>query len=382
VSDFSGPDLAFTGDAGGGGGGGGFELFGGGGGGGGDEALDPDRVQEFIQSSVAPDTWENEGVAMNMRQGGTLFVSQTSDIHGEIGKLLTNLRNMHTLEVNVRIRMLDVRKSFMEEIGVEWNDVANDLLNSQTRWGANDVKREWAYGSLTSNEMPANASNAGFADTFGSGLRYEWLYNNNGVLNRPSVNGILEAIEQESDSEVVNAPELTCFNGQRANALFIRQYAYISDYAVAGENNYDPEISVLNYGDIIDIKPLVSADRKYVTLEVRPTSVTLDDVFVERITTVRQVNGVVFNSVYPLELPNVEVKALRTTCILPDKGSLLLGGYVKGLRQRTHSGIPVLSHIPFLGRLFSKNGIYDETRHLFFLVTVEIIDLSERSALQ
>ncbi|MFW5724431.1 MAG: hypothetical protein ACOCWF_07710 [Halochromatium sp.] len=139
---------------------------------------------------------------------------------------------------------------------------------------------------------------------------------------------------------------------------------------------------MLNYGDIIDVRPLVSADRKYVTLEVRPTSVLLKDVFVERVTTVRQVNDVVFNSVYPVELPNIEVRSLRTTCMLPDKGSLLLGGYVRGLRQRTHSGIPVLSHIPFLGRLFGKNGIYDENRHLFFLVSVEILDLGEREAMQ
>ena len=84
----------------------------------------------------------------------------------------------------------------------------------------------------------------------------------------------------------------------------------------------------------------------------------------------------------PIELPNIEVKQMRSTVILPDKGSMLLGGYVQGLRQRTHSGIPFLSHIPFLGRLFSKNGIYDENRRLYFLLTAEIIDLGEREAAQ
>ena len=83
----------------------------------------------------------------------------------------------------------------------------------------------------------------------------------------------------------------------------------------------------------------------------------------------------------PIELPNVEVRQMRSTVILPDKGHMLLGGYLAGLRQRTHSGIPFLSHIPFLGRLFSKNGIYDENRRLYFLLTAEIIDLGEREAL-
>ena len=208
------------------------------------------------------------------------------------------------------------------------------------------------------------------------------MYNIGGVLNRPQLNMTLTALEQEADSQILNAPEITCFNGQRANAQFIRQYAYISDYDTAGNGNFDPVIDVINYGDIIDIRPLVSADRKYVTLEVRPTSVLLQDVFVENITTFADVQGAVIPVTYPLELPNLEVRTLRTSVQLPDKGSLMLGGYVRGLRQRTHAGVPFLSHIPFLGRLFSQNGIYDESRHLFFLITVEIIDLAEREAQQ
>ena len=213
-------------------------------------------------------------------------------------------------------------------------------------------------------------------------MNYIWTNNAATLFDLRTINAVLEAVEQESDTQVVNAPELTCFNGQRANATFIRQFAYISDYDVGGEDNFDPVIDVINFGDIIDIKPLVSADHKYITLEVRPSSVLLEDVFVETITSVRNTNGIVFISDFPLELPNVEVRTMRSTVTLPDKGSLMLGGYVEGLRQRVHSGIPFLSHIPFLGRLFSKNGIYDENRHLMFLIQGEIVDMAEREELE
>ncbi len=85
---------------------------------------------------------------------------------------------------------------------------------------------------------------------------------------------------------------------------------------------------------------------------------------------------------YPIELPIVQVDELRTSVMIPDKGTLLLGGYSSSLRQRTHSGIPFLSHIPFLGRLFSQNGVYDENRRIFFLLNAEILDLGEKEALQ
>lgn len=381
VEDFPGPELAFS--AIGGGGGGGFDIFGDvGGGGGGGEEFTIDDIQDFIMNSVSPDSWDRDGVAIDSRTTGTLFVSQTPEIHRQIDDLLGNLRNQRALQVNVQIRLLDMTKSFREEIGIEWNDFVGDLLNGPDSEGFLDGGSEWSLGASTQNELPGNQSQTGFSNNFGAGLRAEYMYNIGGILNQPQLNVVLTAVEAEADGQILNAPEITCFNGQRANAQFIRQFAYISDYDVAGGGNYDPVIEVLNYGDIIDVRPLVSADRKYVTLEVRPTSVLLQDVFVELITTVAVVNNVAGVVSYPLELPNLEVRTMRSTVQLPDKGSLMMGGFVRGLRQRTHAGVPFLSHIPFFGRLFSQNGIYDENRHLMFLVTVEIIDLAEREAQQ
>jgi len=391
VTNFPGPDLAYNAAS---GGTGGFDLFGGGGGGGfgggfgGDDeegSISPDELQEMIQTNVQPESWET-GVITYRDGSKTLFVTQTPEVHEEVEALLRHLRNQASLEVNVRIRVLDVLKSFIEEIGVEWNDVRpQDVLSNRLgSFGYFDVNREWSFEGSTRNVLPPNQYTNGFADNFGKGLRFNFISSNNAstLFDLRTVNAVLEAMESESDTQVLAAPELTCFDGQRANATFIDQYAYISDYDVGGEDNYDPVIDVINFGDIIDIKPLVSADRKYITLEVRPSSVLLNDVFVETIETTRETNDILIFSDFPIEMPNVEVRTMRSTVTLPDKGSLMLGGYVAGLRQRTHSGIPFLSHIPFLGRLFSKEGIYDENRHLFFLISAEIVDLQEYEAQQ
>ena len=85
---------------------------------GGDEGIDPEEIADFIQESVAVDSWEEDGVGITARSGGTLFVSQTSEIHELIGELLENLRNQQSLQVHLQIRLLDVNKGFFEEIGV------------------------------------------------------------------------------------------------------------------------------------------------------------------------------------------------------------------------------------------------------------------------
>jgi type II secretory pathway component GspD/PulD (secretin) len=81
---------------------------------------------------------------------------------------------------------------------------------------------------------------------------------------------------------------------------------------------------------------------------------------------------------FTLELPKLEVNALKSTVMLPDKGTLLIGGFTSARQERTHSGVPFLSHIPFLGRLFSKNGTYDQNRRAFFLLSAEVFDQNER----
>ena len=116
VIDFEGPELAFNALGGGdGGGGGGFNLFADAGGGGDGESLTVDMVQELIETAIEPDSW-NLPELPSMSKQGTLFINQTPEIHDLVAQLLANLRSQASLQVNTRIRVLDLRKAFIEEI--------------------------------------------------------------------------------------------------------------------------------------------------------------------------------------------------------------------------------------------------------------------------
>src|SRR5262249_18582098 len=123
---------------------------------------------------------------------------------------------------------------------------------------------------------------AGANGTYTQGLQLEGSYNINSFVNTEQLNVIFSAVEEENDARVIQHPEVTCFNGQRAHCTFMNQYAYIADYDIVA-GNLDPKILVLNFGDILDVRPVVSSDRKYVTIEIRPSSVLLQGVFVDLI---------------------------------------------------------------------------------------------------
>jgi type II secretory pathway component GspD/PulD (secretin) len=420
VKDFPGRELAYNAGAGGAGGAGGFNLFKGAGAGAAaaeEKATDPAALVDFIQKNVAPGQWEKEGVGIEQRGGSTLFVSQSPEVHSLIEQLLSNLRNQQALQVHVSVQVLDVKKNFFEEIGVEYTDqngaagqpsVAQSQLTYpqlitgapgkpipaagvgiQAGGAANDgyvrLNDTLAYNGSITQVMPANSS-ASAGVNAPRGLEIDGSLHPFSFLGKDQINAIFSAFEQETDAQILEHPAITCFNGQRANASFIHQYAYIASYDIVNYT-YDPKIEVLNYGDIIDVRPVVSSDRKYITMEIRPSSVIPVQFFVEDIIAPRIGAAGNFLIVYgffdyPIELPNVEVRTLRSTVMMPDKGTLLLGGFTNALRQRTHSGVPFLSHIPFLGRLFSRDGTYDQNRKIFFMLNAEIIDLGEREKLQ
>ncbi len=407
VQDFPGKELAISGAGGGGASGGGaFNLFKA------DAAKPdaggstPDELIKFIKDNIAKTTWETPGMGIDMRGGSTLFVSQTPETHALVEQLLASMRNTQSLQVNISVQILDVKKGFFEEIGVELTDKtggdgadasisrsSGNYIDSVGGQGATALDPDGyvrlnntlAYNGSYTQYLPANGSTASTSqESRQRGLNADLAYHPFSFLGQDQINALFSAFEQETDAQILEHPTLTCFNGQRANTSFIHQRAYIADYDIVNAS-FDPKIEVLNFGNILDVRPVVSSDRKYITMEIRPTSVLPVDFQVEILNGFRTAGvppviiGLFF---YPIELPNVEVRELRSTVMMPDKGTLMVGGFSKALRQRTHSGIPFLSHIPFLGRLFSKNGTYDENRRIFFLLNAEILDLGEKEKLR
>ena len=74
-----------------------------------------------------------------------------------------------------------------------------------------------------------------------------------------------------------------------------------------------------------------------------------------------------------VQLPTFEVISVATTVSVPDGGTVLLGG-IKRLREgRNEFGVPLLSKVPYIDRLFRNVGIGRETDSLMMMVTPHII---------
>ncbi len=79
-----------------------------------------------------------------------------------------------------------------------------------------------------------------------------------------------------------------------------------------------------------------------------------------------------------VQLPVISVTVVRTTVSIPDGGTLLIGGLSYAFDNETDSGIPILSKIPLLGKLFSRRGFTTERQNIVILVKPTIIIQEEQ----
>jgi type II secretory pathway component GspD/PulD (secretin) len=203
----------------------------------------------------------------------------------------------------------------------------------------------------------------------GLGLQYEWL-------SESALQIAMRAVHKGQKATIVQAPRVTVFNTQRSHVMFLQQIAYIQDYEPQVSTlaaAYDPIMGILTSGVVLDVRPIVSNDRKYVTLEMRPS--------LAQVQTIRQF------SIRPglniiLQLPYVVLQKAETTVTAPDRGTIMITGFKDIQMRDLHSGVPFLEDIPVLNFFFTRKAKSDERKRLLMLVTPEIIDLAERENAQ
>jgi type II secretory pathway component GspD/PulD (secretin)/tetratricopeptide (TPR) repeat protein len=393
------PTFNLGGGGGGGGEGGGGSIFSGGETGGGtdtgqtrDEIVE--QIIDLIKSTIASDTWKDNGGVIGAVQelGGQLIVTQTPENQTAIGQLLEKLRETRAIQVNVEARFLTVQRNFLEEIGVDFDFQFNvDYAN----FPGNGFNPNSDFSPVLVNQNNVTTGVGGTPTGFTSpGQLVTGLSTNLGQEAQNNAYGLstsvsaflddfrasllLRAVQLGQNATTLTAPKLTLFNGQQAYIYVSTEQAYVSDLTpIVGTQavGYDPTISYVNSGVLLAVQATVSADRKYVTLTVRPT--------LSRLVALRQFAflgtqttgdlGNTESSTGLIQTPEREVTSLATTVSVPDRGTLLLGGQTIMGEVERESGTPVLSKIPFLKRLFTNRGTAKDEQVLLILVKPTII---------
>lgn len=365
--------------------------------------MEPDTLEGLVRENVAIGTWDNDGVSLQVLDTGYLVAVHTSEVQADVRQFLEDLRKFNSSLVTIESKFLTVADNFIQEIGVEWrgldnpgepftdlDDVTNGLDDNagagfDNGGGGVDVSNAagppsagFFYDDGADGDFKGSTSNifgAALGDALSTigGLTTQWT-----VLDDAQLSIILRMIEKEEEIELVNDQTLSVFNTQRSYVSVINQRAYIQDFDVevaTGQSIADPVINVLIEGVVLEVRPTITQDRKYIRMEIRPT--VAEVVSLTPFST--NLGGTVGQPV-EFELPELEVQHIATTAVIPDGGSILLGGLSRVRNIERRAEVPWLAKIPVVGFFFKEEGYNDEKESLMILLKAWITDVKEEIA--
>ena len=341
-----------------------------------------DIIQRTINKQSDPNVadWaEAGGPAAIEYMNGLLIVSQTRRGHERMADLLEQLRRERAIMISIEARFCQVSDEFLQDITLD----ADITINQPGQHWTGDVtapitpapiviESTGSGGMGTSKLLPlAGTAFATFTANEG-GMVVSGTF-----LDDIQVGFLLRAIQADVRSTTLQAPRITLYNGQRAYITDLTVVTYISDATpVVSEAavGWDPTVSAVPVGATLDVKASVSADRRYVQMDLRPQQAALGTPPF-RFVTVQAAAIVVASTT--IELPQIIVQDYKTTVSVPDGGTLLLGGTRRYTETEAETGVPILSKVPILKRLFNNRASQRSAKNLLILIRPKIIIQSE-----
>jgi pilus assembly protein CpaC len=254
----------------------------------------------------------------------------------EKGLLDNRLAVAAPIQVNLRVRIVEMSRTLTRELGINWQALGN-------------IGRYGSFGLATAN---------GLADLASSATRASGGYNkvgSNGAFT--NINATIDALSQDQLIHILAEPNLTAMSGEAASFLVGGEFPI----PVAQQNN-SISVEFKQYGISLAFVPTVaSGDR--IVLHVRPEVSQLSD---QGAVTLAGSNG-------SIQIPAITVRRADTTVELGSGQSFAIAGLLQEGQKITGLGLPFLGDVPVLGALFRSSSFQHNETELVIVVTPYIV---------
>ncbi|RKY15860.1 MAG: hypothetical protein DRP82_00625 [Planctomycetota bacterium] len=348
---------------------------------------------ELIKKAIGEERAEAEGCSIEPHRGQIVVVN-TPSVHRQIRRVLDRLRQSFGVFVYIEVRFITITQALLEDIGIEYRGLANGaqwipvvpppaMMDNMT--GGTDA-------GITNRNPGAGR------EVWLSRIQHDWqdLYAGTGFDRPPDaglwlqgtwidpfqLNAIMHARFEDLNTHEMTAAAITASNRQRVYIAVLNQRAYIADYDTSGMGGMTPtevaEPVVKNFqeGIVIGVRPIVSTDRRYVTINVRATYSHLMGPRISTIiVNIGTTSAVVISDA--IEVPEIGIDRIYTSVTVPDGGTILLGGFRECFKRKNTYSIPIFGSIPIIGWLFRSTGWVKVRRDVLMLLTARILILRD-----
>jgi MSHA biogenesis protein MshL len=263
---------------------------------------------------------------------GTITVSAFGPHLEQIETFIRTFEASIQRQVLIEAKIVEVNLDRESEFGINWDVVATNAAGSFSPGGAgqNNISLRLRAGNT-------------------------------------QINAVLTALQSQGNVQVLSSPRVSALNNQRAVFNVTRGEIVFSltQQPITNPNgttSFSTTVNPtqVNVGIVLDVLPQIGADNT-VTMNIRPvvTSVARTASFT--------VDG------NTLQAPVIDTRESDTMARLRGGETIVIGGLMQNRRERVRSGVPVLMHIPLLGRLFSRTRDVESKAELVIFLTPTII---------
>lgn len=281
----------------------------------------------------------------------TLIISEVRDRMELLDKLISVL-DTPTPQVSIEARIVEATSTFIRNLGIQWGykGVIDPFYGNQTAISfPNKILADGSMipqGIVTKGiggplggyaiNLPAPAFNTAVGFSFAN------------VLDTFRLDVALSALETSGNGRIISSPKVTTQNNQAAEIVQGRQ---IPVQTVA---NFTVTTRYVNAALELRATPQITAEGTIImNIEIQNNAADFANL----------VNGI----------PPITTQSAKTTVMVPDGGTTVIGGIYRTEDSITRERVPYLHSIPVLGTLFRSFARTKQNRELLIFITPRII---------
>jgi general secretion pathway protein D len=265
-------------------------------------------------------------------------------------------------KLDIARRMVYIEALFMEvsvnkdfRIGVDWR-VGKDIGRYDDIYDVGAFASSALSGGLDEDDEGKVSMPAGFAlGVLGEAITI-------GDLTFPSIGALIQAVQGDSDIHILSTPQIMTTDNEEAEIVVAQNIPFITRQETTSTTDRDySSYEFKDVGVTLNITPQINQER-FVRLKI-----------------LQEISQVVPDESTPLGLLTTLKRLTKTTVVIKDGHTIVIGGLVGETLSAGTNKVPCLGNIPGLGWLFKSFGSSGGKSNLYIFITPHIIENPEEA---
>ncbi|MGQ0580663.1 MAG: type II and III secretion system protein family protein [Reyranella sp.] len=262
-------------------------------------------------------------------------------VSGNATKVISNVKVDAPTQVQLRVKVAEVRREALKRVGINWQNINNVALFGLATFG---IGAGAGFAVRTVQSVGGAASGA------------IAMQSNDGSLN-----GFIDFLATQNQATILAEPNLIAMSGETASFLAGGEIPIITPQG--GTTNATITVAYKQVGVSLAFTPTIIGDR--INLKVAPE--------VSQLSTVGSIS-VPLTATAVVTVPGIQTRKASTTIELGSGQSFAIAGLLQASSQQDIVKLPWLGDIPVLGSLFKSDAYQRSETELVIIITPYFVE--------